>query len=318
MQTIDWQELYAANRAAIEGSGVGAARPAPGPLIGGGRGSGSAPGGPLVHVPARLPDGAAPLVVMLHGCTQTAASFAAATRMSEAADRHGFVVLYPEQAREANVQGCWNWFEPAHQARDAGEPGAIAAATRRIVAGEAGVAVDPRRVLVAGLSAGGAMAAIMGAAYPDLFAAVAVHSGLPYRAATSLPDAFTAMARGPSDLVAVADAPPTIVIHGSADRTVAPVNGVAILRQRLGRDPGRPSGTVRGTVEGGFAYTRRRWGNELEHVEVEGLGHAWSGGAAGAPHADPRGPSANDAIWGFFARAAPARAGRRALPAPVR
>ena len=151
----------------------------------------------LVHTPADIEPGTAvPLVCMLHGCTQDAASFAAATRMNEAADRHGFIAVYPQQDRGENAQGCWNWFQRRHQARGAGEPASIAAVVRELIGTTSPLTIDPRRVFVAGLSAGGAMAAILGATYPDLFAAVAVHSGLAYGSATSVIAAFKAMARG--------------------------------------------------------------------------------------------------------------------------
>jgi poly(hydroxyalkanoate) depolymerase family esterase len=259
---------------------------------------------------------------MLHGCTQDAAGFAAATRMSEAADRHGFVVVYPEQDRGQNLQACWNWFLPEHQARGAGEPAAIAAIVQEIMGGTSRCAIDGRRVFVAGLSAGGAMATILAATYPEIFAAVAVHSGLAYRSATNLGDAFAAMARGADRLDGRATATharaiPSIVIHGTADRTVAPVNGRQVLAQSMAvnrasapetcgeLDITRPATVARGRLDGGHSYIRTRWtdgnGNLMhEHLEVQGLGHAWSGGAPGHDHSDPRGPNAADAIWRFF------------------
>ena len=237
MRPVDWRELYASNRAVIE-----RARGAPVNLPAGvGPPEGSDAWDTrtftvagqtrraLVHRPAGAePQTVAPLVCMLHGCTQDAASFAAATLMNDAADRHGFVVVYPQQERGDNAQGCWNWFLPEHQARGAGEPASIAAIVRELMGTASPWAIDPRRVFVAGLSAGGAMAAILGATYPDLFAAVAVHSGLAYRSAASVGAAFTAMARGSDDPVgqghaahaAMGDharAVPSIVVQGSAD-----------------------------------------------------------------------------------------------------
>ena len=181
---------------------------------------------------------------MLHGCTQDAASFAAATLMNDAADRHGFVAVYPQQERGDNAQGCWNWFLPEHQARGAGEPASIAAIVRELMGTASPWAIDPRRVFVAGLSAGGAMAAILAATYPDLFAAVAVHSGLAYRSAATVGAAFTAMARGSEDAIGQgraahaamgnhARAVPSIVVHGSADTRVAPVNADRVLQQSM-------------------------------------------------------------------------------------
>ena len=193
---------------------------------------------------------------MLHGCTQDAASFAAATRMNEAADRHGFVVVYPQQERGENPQACWNWFSPDHQARGAGEPASIAAVVRELVGTTSAVAIDARRVFVAGMSAGGAMAAILGATYPDLFAAVAVHSGLAYGSATGVGAAFSAMARGAGDPVArgraahaamgdLARPVPSIVVHGTADATVAPINGDQVLEQSMAANRLAAPGVVR-------------------------------------------------------------------------
>ncbi|MBA2637026.1 MAG: PHB depolymerase family esterase, partial [Solirubrobacterales bacterium] len=210
--SIDRRESYASNQAVIQGR-----RPArPGHDDGvkrGGRESVARHGGdvqrdgwePLAHhdsrprrpcfvyTPPNLPtDIAVPLVVMLHGCTQTAADLAAGTRMNDAADRHGFVVLYPQQTTQDNPQACWNWFEPAHQSRDAGEPAFVAETARRLL-GDDRWRIDPGRVFVAGLSAGGAMTAILAATHPDLFAAVAIHSGLPFGSAGDALSAFAAM-----------------------------------------------------------------------------------------------------------------------------
>jgi poly(hydroxyalkanoate) depolymerase family esterase len=320
MKVVDWRELYAHNQAAIERAG-GRASPLPTGLA---VRPPRAPAAPTlrfeVHVPRGLESRAAvPLVCMLHGCTQDAAAFAASTRMNEAADRHGFVVVYPEQDRGRNPQACWNWFLPEHQVRGAGEPAAIAAAVREVAGAWP---IDRRRVFVAGLSAGGAMATILAATYPDLFAGMAVHSGLAYRSATSLGAAFAAMTRGGggdvyAPIAGHARAVPSIVIHGTADKTVAPVNAAQVLGQSMAAnalaapedcgelDMSRPATTARGRFPGGHAYSRRRWtdaSGRLMHelVEVQGLGHAWSGGAPGRPHSDPRGPSAADAIWRFF------------------
>ena len=192
------------------------------------------------------------------------------------------------------------------------------------------VTIDPRRVYVAGLSAGGAMAAIMATTYPDLYAAVAVHSGLAYRAAATMGAAFTAMARGSEDPIregraahaAMGDHPraiPSIVVHGSADATVAPVNADHVLQQSITAnhlaapetndlDIAHPTTTSRGQVAGGHSYTRSRWEDRRgvlmhELLKVDGLGHAWSGGAPGGSYSDPRGPDATEAICRFFAQA---------------
>ena len=243
MRRVDWRDLYASNRAVIERAHEAAGLSTPHTTIAAGRTRRT-----LVHTPAGGDPGTArPLVCMLHGCTQDAATFAAATRMNDAADRHGFIVVYPQQERRENAQRCWNWFDGRHQARGAGEPASIAAVVRDLIGTTTPWAVDPRRVFVAGLSAGGAMAAVMAAAYPDLFAAVAVHSGLAYRSAGSVRAAFAAMARGAREVGEVAGPVPSIVIHGSDDRTVAPVNGEQVLAQSMaaeGLDPARPTSTI--------------------------------------------------------------------------
>jgi poly(hydroxyalkanoate) depolymerase family esterase len=356
MSTVDWRRLYASNRAAIE-----RARRTPGHLPGAldslgslgsvlprPTGSGRAPNGrgpagertftvagrarrALVHVPAGVPPGTAvALVCMLHGCTQDAAGFAAATRMNAAADRHGFAVVYPRQERADNPNCCWNWFLPQHHARGSGEPESIAGVVRELVDTGPGVEIDPRRVFVAGLSAGGAMAAVMAATYPDLFAAVAVHSGLPYRSATTVIGALAAMAgrardgAGPGAAAHAAMGPlarpiPAMAVHGGADPTVAPSNGKRLLEQfmaanrlaapgRCESDLQRPTSSSRGRVDGGHAYARSRWtdrGGVLMHelLRVDEMGHGWSGGAADAAWTDPRGPDATEAIWSFFAGA---------------
>src|SRR3954447_8405401 len=179
---------------------------------------------------------------MLHGCTQTAASFAAGSLMNRTADRHGLVVAYPEQSTEETPARCWNWFSPSHQARGAGEPASIAGAVRAVAAATDRWAVAPARVFVAGMSAGGAMAAVMAATYPDVFAAVAIHSGLAYGSARSLPSATQAMSRGGPNpptlgelafaaMGATARVVPALVVHGTADATVAPINGEQAVRQ---------------------------------------------------------------------------------------
>jgi poly(hydroxyalkanoate) depolymerase family esterase len=281
-----------------------------------------------LHVPERVdPATPAPLVVALHGCTQTAATFAAGALLDEEADRRGVLVAYPEQIRDDNPQGCWNWFSAGHQARGAGEPAFLAGATRAVMA--AGWAIDPERVYVAGMSAGAAMASVLAATYPDMFAALAMHSGLAYGCARSLPAATQAMTRGAPDpeaqgraafgaMGAAARPVPALVIHGTADAIVCPVNGEHAVRQwmttnRLAAsggyepDAARPDAAVRDDAAGRRADTRRTWFDAAgrvmqEHVEVEGLGHAWSGGAAGGSYTDPRGPSAAAAILDFFAR----------------
>jgi poly(hydroxyalkanoate) depolymerase family esterase len=338
MKSIDWRELYASNRAVIERAGGAPGQPpagvgAPERLGAWDERTFTVAGQTrraLVHPPAGVePQTAVPLVCLLHGCTQDAASFAAATLMNDAADRHGFVAVYPQQERGDNPQGCWNWFLPQHQTRGAGEPASIAAIIRELMGTPSPWTIDTRRVFVAGLSAGGAMAAILAAVYPDLFAAVAVHSGLSYRSAASMGAAFTAMARGAQDPIAqgraahaamgdLARPVPSMVIHGTADDTVAPVNADQVLEQSMTAnrlaapatcdvDIARPTTTSRGQVDGGHAYTRCQWTDRRgvlmhELLKVDGLGHAWSGGTPGGSYTDPRGPDATEAVWRFFAQ----------------
>ncbi|MGB3553795.1 MAG: PHB depolymerase family esterase, partial [Jannaschia sp.] len=251
-------------------------RPKPKPRPAQARGGKAAPGHPdgsrwenlTGALPARLytpsaPTPGAPLIVMLHGCTQNPEDFAAGTRMNVAAEAIGAHVLWPEQTRANNANGCWNWFEPGHQGRT-GEARAIAGLAGEI-ATRAGVAAP--RIHVAGLSAGGAMAAILGARYPEVFASVGIHSGLPVGSARDVSSALGAMRSG----AAGTDAPgvPAIVFHGLADRTVVPANGRAILGGTAERSSTEENGGRRVTVTS-FG-TSELW-------EVESLGHAWSGG----------------------------------------
>ena len=248
-----------------------------------------------------------PLVVLLHGCKQNALDFAKGTGMNLLADQQQVVVLYPEQLAKANSGGCWNWFEPTHQT-PSGEPGMIAALTRKIMATRhGGVQIDPDRVYIAGLSAGGAMAAVVAELYPDIFAAVGVHSGLPAGAARSMIGAFGAMRRGGP--VQTATAIPTIVFHGSADTTVHPDNGAHVsdaARAALGnggvelvkteqtmRTQGlRPAQRVSYLDNSGKPY--------IEHWTVGDGGHAWFGGSSAGSYTDPQGPSASRAMLAFF------------------
>jgi poly(hydroxyalkanoate) depolymerase family esterase len=255
-----------------------------------------------------------PLVVMLHGCTQSPDDFAAGTRMNTLAEEGTFLVIYPAQAASANAQRCWNWFSPDDQLRGKGEPALIAGVTRQVMRD---YAVDPRRVFVAGLSAGGAAAAIMGAAYPDLYAAVGVHSGLACGAARDIPSAFAAMRQGAAGRAPSArnDAPdgggttrvvPTIVFHADKDGTVHPSNGDQVIAQ-AGAAAGAklPATTEQGQVPGGRSYTRSLHATAgdaavLEQWVVHGGGHAWSGGSAAGTYTDPQGPDASREMMRFF------------------
>jgi poly(hydroxyalkanoate) depolymerase family esterase len=236
------------------------------------------------------------LVVMLHGCTQDPDDFAAGTAMNEKARQQGVCVLYPAQAREANAQGCWNWFQPG-----LGEPAILAGMIRQVMRDQA---IDPRRVYVAGLSAGGAMATILGAAYPELFAAVGVHSGLAAGSARDLPAAFWAMKRGaPAAPRPGAQAlPPTIVFHGDADATVSPLNALQVVAACAGAAvaTAAPTGSSSGRT---FTRSIYRDATGVERAElwlVHGGGHAWSGGNAAGSYTDPSGPDASAEMLHFF------------------
>ena len=269
-----------------------------------------------------------PLVVMLHGCTQDPDDFAAGTRMNELAQEEGFFVLYPAQAARSNAHKCWNWFSPADQRRGAGEPALLAGMVRHVVQTHP---VDTDRVYVAGLSAGGAMAAILASEYPDLFAAAGVHSGVAAGAAQDVASAFSVMKSGPATAAswpspgatrwptpardAKADGAarqthaPVIVFHGDADATVAAVNGDAVIAAALSAadavaekvDDGLTAGTrrVRRTVwraadAGADAATL------AEQWVVHGAPHAWSGGASTGSYTDPEGPDASREMLRFF------------------
>jgi poly(hydroxyalkanoate) depolymerase family esterase len=243
-----------------------------------------------------------PLIVMLHGCTQDPDDFARGTGMNELARRQGFVVLYPAQAQGANTSRCWNWFKHNHQARDRGEPAILAGMVRDVIARHG---IDPKRVYVAGLSAGGAMAAILGDAYPDLFAAVGVHSGLPTGSATDVQTAFAAMNGGAKPVrrsPRFGETPPTIVFHGDADTTVHLVNGERVMEATgLEATPAK----AREHGANGRDFTRRVFvdanGDErAEQWTVHCAGHAWSGGQASGSYTDPKGPDASAEMVRFF------------------
>jgi poly(hydroxyalkanoate) depolymerase family esterase len=280
-----------------------AARPAstaPGQFLDRAYGSGAAERSYKIYVPTGYAGGPVPLVVMLHGGTQNADDFAAGTGLNDLAERHTFLVAYPEQSRTANPMGYWNWFQPADQRRGEGEPAVIAGITARIADT---YAVDQGSVFVAGFSAGGAMAAVMAAAYPDVFAAVGVHSGLAAGAAHDVPSAFAAMRAGVSNPHRTSV--PLIVFHGDADPTVAPVNADCLIRAAVPA-AGRPAVTETHQAPGGRRYTRTvhvdAGGTPVaEQWMIHGAGHAWSGGKPDGTYTDPQGPEASAELTRFFA-----------------
>ncbi|MGH8726601.1 MAG: extracellular catalytic domain type 1 short-chain-length polyhydroxyalkanoate depolymerase [Burkholderiales bacterium] len=263
-----------------------------------------------LYIPSGYQGQALPLVVMLHGCTQNPDDAAAGTRLNALAETELFLVAYPAQAQSANHNKCWNWFVPNHQQRDSGEPSIIAGITRAIVSD---YKLDGRRVYVAGMSAGGAMAAIMGAAYPDLYAAIGVHSGLAHGAAHDLPSAFAAMQKGGARAMQSAHAlssskiVPTIVFHGDQDKTVHPRNGDLVLEQGLIHGQGtKPRATTeRGQAPNGRSYTLSVYHDAdgaivMERWLIHGAGHAWSGGSVEGSYTDPQGPDATREMVRFF------------------
>lgn len=255
-----------------------------------------------LFVPAGAGRKPLPLVVMLHGCTQSPDDFATGTRMNTLAQEFGFLVAYPSQPASANAARCWNWFNASDQKRGQGEPHIIAGLTRDIIAK---FRADESRVYVAGLSAGGAAAAILGAAYPDLYAAIGVHSGLACGAARDMSSAFTAMRQGASPAAKSAQSPlPTIVFHGDRDTTVNPVNGDHVITQSKATGKFKTS-TVRGKSADGVAYTRTCHADEASHITLEqwtihGADHAWSGGSTHGSFTHPQGPDASREMIRFF------------------
>ena len=273
-----------------------------------------------LYVPSGYRGQPVPLVVMLHGCTQSPDDFAAGTRMNARAEEHTCLVAYPAQAASANASKCWNWFSPRDQQHGQGEPSLIAGITRQVMRD---YAVDSERVYVAGLSAGGAAAAIMGMTYPDLYAAIGVHSGLACGAASDLPSAFAVMSHGeavaPRGTGHYRQMVPTIVFHGDQDSTVHPRNGDQVIAQSSARTTtGLQTRVQHGRAPGGHAYSRTlhadaRGRTILEQWVIHGAGHAWSGGSPAGSYTDPRGPDAAREMLRFFLEHRCAQEARPAL-----
>jgi len=255
-----------------------------------------------LYVPPGRFGQALPLVVMLHGCTQNPDDFAAGTDMNTRAREQGFCVLYPAQGQDANPSRCWNWFKHSHQTCERGEAALIGALTRAVMQEQG---TDPRRVYIAGLSAGGAMAGLVAVAHPELFAAVGVHSGLAPGAARTLPEAMAAMKGGAAAGHAQVPLPlPLIVFHGDQDPTVHPRNGEQLIAAATGRGGAAPR------IEPGQSAQGRRHTRTLymgtdgsvaaEHWLLHGAGHAWAGGQTTGSYTDPKGPDATREMLRFF------------------
>jgi poly(hydroxyalkanoate) depolymerase family esterase len=272
-----------------------------------------------------------PLLMLLHGCTHNAEAMAEISGMNEVAERNQFAVVYPEQRRGANLMKCWNWFNPKHQSRDAGEPSILAVIVEQV---RSSCNIDPDRVYIAGVSAGGAMAVIAAATYPDLFAGVAVCAGAEFKAAASVSGGLAVMKQGGPDPIQQGQAAfeamkdglarkprrrmPVIVFQGTADNRVNPVNAEQVIAQWkqtnacLAASNGEigfvaSEKVIAGQVPNGYTYHRHVYTDQgrlfMEKWMIEGLGHAWSGSPQLHQHGDPKGPNASAEIWRFFKQA---------------
>ena len=257
----------------------------------------------LLYRPERSATGL-PLVILMHGCTQSPEDFALGTGMNRLADELGVMVAYPRQTQRANAQKCWNWFRPGDQLRDQGEPALIAGATREIIAQ---FGADPERVYIAGLSAGGAAAAIMAAQYPDIYAAAGIHSGIACGIAQDVPSAFAAMKQGAGNRKRLAKTPfvPVITFHGDRDNTVSEINSSEIAAAAsvlIGADSTTISysETLGGRACRIDKTTDKAGRSLIEQWTIHGAGHAWSGGNGAGTYADASGPDASREMLRFF------------------
>lgn len=276
---------------------------------------------------------ATPLVMMLHGCMQKPEDLAAISGMNAVAEQHNFLVVYPEQIPAANPLKCWNWFDPQNQTRGSGEPSLLAAIVAKV---QTTHKVNPKKIFVAGISAGGAMAVVMAATYPDLFSGVGTSAGLAYKTATSVQTGLAAMKQGSADprqlesLVYSAmneglrvrrkKSLPIIVFQGSVDPYVNPLNADQLIVQWAATNDFLDDGkynqsvkaeiaeTVAGNVPAGYSFTRSIYQDKagrllMEKWIVNGLAHAWSGSPAASTFGDPKGPDASKEMWRFFEQA---------------
>ena len=261
-----------------------------------------------------------PLVVALHGCTQTGDGFRLLTRWDALAEAKGFIAVFPQQDANSNNQKCWNFFQDAHMHRSGGEPALIAAVTRSIASS---YAVDPHRVYATGLSAGGAMASVLAATHPDLFAAIGIGSGCEYAATATCAgyksaDPVEAGKAAYTEMGPRARPMPFIAFQGDKDTTIPPINAEQLVQQWLVTDdladdgalngslPAVPAKTTDGQAPGGETYTVRNYVDKgsvelAQYWVVHGMGHAWSGGDAAQPYADAAGPDETAAMYEFFA-----------------
>lgn len=280
-------------------------RPAPGSFVSGRHEGAHGTLAYKLYTPKGSANRRMPLVVMLHGCTQTAADFATGTGMNALADEIGFIVLYPEQSPTANMNRCWNWHRPDNQRRGSGEPAAIAALT---LYAAAACRANPMRIYIAGISAGGALASITGALYPEIYAAVGVHSAVASGSVKSLIGALSAMRKGGAAVPSRRGAPlqPIIVFHGDSDRIVHPDNATGFLGVRESSRSRPVIGHIRkGRSKGGRDFTRTLYRSSTgailsENWSVHGGGHAWFGGNRAGSYTDPAGPDASREIVRFF------------------